>query len=266
MRFMSQLQTDLVTTSLQSITDTGLATVTLHRPAARNALNSDLVEDLAAEFAELNADDSVRAVVLTGSPPGFCAGSDVRELAGLTVHEIARHEARTGQVVRSIQQLDKPVLAAVEGFALGGGFLLALGCDLVVTASDVRWQLPEVPLGWVPPWGLAALIARGGPILARRIAWGDRALTGDDMASMRLADEVTRPGDALETALAIGNRLAELPAHAVTSTKRALCSATLAGAESLDSQTTWMFAQDCETDIAQQSLQRFAKKSLKENR
>jgi enoyl-CoA hydratase/carnithine racemase len=265
MRSMSQIQTELVT-SLQSITNAGVATVTLHRPAARNALDSEVVENLAVEFARLNADDSVRAVVLTGSPPGFCAGSDVRELAGMPVAEIARHEARTGQVVRSIQQLDKPVVAAVEGFALGGGFLLALGCDLVVTSSDARWQLPEVPLGWVPPWGLAALIARGGPILARRLAWGDRALTGDDVASLGLADEVSRPGDALDTALEIGSRLAELPAHAVTSTKRALCSATLAGAEALDSQTTWMFAQDCETDTAQHSLQRFAMKSPKENR
>jgi enoyl-CoA hydratase/carnithine racemase len=207
----------------------------------------------------------VRAIVLTGSPPGFCAGSDVRELAGMAISEIARHEARTGQVVRSIQQLDKPVLAAVEGFALGGGFLLALGCDLVVTASDARWQLPEVRLGWVPPWGLAALIARGGPILARRLAWGDRPVTGDEMTQLGVADEATRPGAALDAALEIGSRLAELPAHALTSTKRALASATLDGAEALDSQTTWMFAQDCETDTAQHSLQRFAKKSSKEN-
>jgi enoyl-CoA hydratase/carnithine racemase len=265
MRVMSQIHTELVT-PLQSVTNAGVATVALHRPAARNALNSEVVEYLATEFAALNADESVRAVVLTGTAPGFCAGSDVRELAGMTGPDVARHEARTGQVVRSIQQLDKPVIAAVEGFALGGGFLLALGCDLVVTASDARWQLPEVPLGWVPPWGLAALIARGGPILARRIAWGDRALTGDEMARLGLADEVTPPGGAVEAALEIGSRLAALPAHAVTSTKRALSSAAMAGAEALDSQTTWMFAQDCETDIAQQSLQRFAKKSLKENR
>jgi enoyl-CoA hydratase/carnithine racemase len=251
---------------LQSSTHAGIATLTMNRPPARNALSSGLVDDLARAFAELNADDSVRAIVLTGSSPGFCAGSDVRELAGLTLPEVARHEARTGQVVRSIQQLDKPVIAAVEGFALGGGFLLALGCDLVVTASDARWQLPEVALGWIPPTGLGAVIARGGPFLARRLAWGDRRLTGDDMKSLGLVDEVTRPGEALDVALQIGSRLAELPAHAVTATKRALTSATLADAETLDTQTTWMFAQNCTTNAAQRSFQRFAKKSSKENK
>jgi enoyl-CoA hydratase/carnithine racemase len=248
---------------LQSSTRGGIATLTLNRPAARNALSSGLVDDLARAFAELNANDSVRAIVLTGSSPGFCAGSDVRELAGLALPEVARHEARTGQVVRSIQQLDKPVLAAVEGFALGGGFLLALGCDLVVTASDARWQLPEVSLGWVPPTGLGAVIARGGPFLARRLVWGDRRLTGEDLMGLGLVDEVTRPGEALDVAVQIGSRLAELPAHAVTATKRALTSATLADAETLDTQTTWMFAQNCTSDDAQCSFQRFAKKSQK---
>jgi enoyl-CoA hydratase/carnithine racemase len=260
---MSQLLNERAA-RLQSSTNAGIATLTLNRPAARNALSSGLVDDLARAFAELNADDSVRAIVLTGSAPGFCAGSDVRELAGLAPPEAARHEARTGHVVRSIQQLDKPVLAAVEGFALGGGFLLALGCDLVVTASDARWQLPEVSLGWIPPTGLAAVIARGGPFLARRLVWGDRRLTGEDVINLGLVDEVTRPGEALEVALQIGSRLAELPVDAVTATKRALTSATLAGAETLDIQTTWMFAQNCTTDAAQRSFQRFAKKSSKE--
>ena len=134
------------TARLQFTTNAGVATLTLDRPDRRNALGTEVVDDLAQAFADVSADDSVRAVVLTGSPPGFCAGSDVKELAGLDISGAARHEARTGQVVRSIQQLDKPVLAAVEGFALGGGLLLALGCDLVVTASDAQWRLPEVYL------------------------------------------------------------------------------------------------------------------------
>lgn len=254
------------TARLQLTTNAGVATLTLDRPDRRNALGSEVVDDLAQAFADVSADDSVRAVVLTGSPPGFCAGSDVKELAGLDISGAARHEARTGQVVRSIQQLDKPVLAAVEGFALGGGFLLALGCDLVVTASDARWQLPEVALGWVPPTGLGAVIARGGPFLARRLVWGDRRLTGDDMMRLGLVDEVTPPGEAFDAALQIGLRLAQLPADAVTATKRALTSATLAGAETLDTQTTWMFAQNCTTDAAQRSFQRFAKKSSKEKK
>lgn len=249
------------TARLQLSTNAGVATLTLDRPDRRNTLGSEVVGDLARAFADVSVDDSVRAVVLTGSPPGFCAGSDVKELAGLDISGAAKHEARTGQVVRSIQQLDRPVLAAVEGFALGGGFLLALGCDLVVTASDAEWRLPEVSLGWVPPTGLAAVIARGGPFLARRLIWGDRPLTGDDMGSLGLVDEVTRPGEAVDVAHQIGARLAELPADSVIATKRALTSATLAHAETLDTQTTWMFAQNLATDTAQLSVQRFTHKS-----
>ena len=91
-------------------------------------------------------------------------------------------------------------------------------------------------------------------------------MTGDDLMRLGLVDEVSRPGEVLDVAYQIGSRLAELPADAVTATKRALTSATLAGAEALDIQTTWMFAQNCTTEAAQRSFRRFAKKSSKETK
>jgi len=252
--------------ALQHTVDDGVGLLRLNRPAARNALNSTLVDDLDHRLAELDDDAAVRAVVLAGAAPGFCAGSDVGELAGMSVPEMARHEARTAQMVRSIQQLGTPVVAAVEGFALGGGYLLALGCDVVVTAADARWHLPEVALGWVPPWGLQTLVSRGGPSVARRLAWGDQAMSGDDVFGLGVVDEVAEPGDALEVATAIAQRLAALPPEAVVSTKRALASTTLSDAESLDARTNWMFAQNCETERARASLDRFVRKPAKETR
>src|SRR6266702_7130886 len=108
--------------------DGGLAVVWLNRPAVRNALSSRLVDQLAVTLAALDEDPGVRAVVLTGAPPGFCAGSDLKELAAAPISARVRHEARAGQAIRAIGWLAIPVVAAVEGFAIGGGFLLAAGC------------------------------------------------------------------------------------------------------------------------------------------
>jgi enoyl-CoA hydratase/carnithine racemase len=237
----------------------GTVVLRLNRPAVRNALSAALVERLAAALAGLDDDPDVRAVVLTGSPPGFCAGSDLTELAGLPVAERIRHEARAGQLARTLQQLSIPVVAAVEGFALGGGFLLATSCDVVVSASQARWQLPEVGLGWVPPWGLQSLLARVGPVAARRLAWGDRPLSGQQLYSAGAVDEISEPGHALRHATGLATRLAGLPPHAVASTKRALADTGAASAEGLDARTSWMFGLDCYSETAQLSFARFAR-------
>ncbi|MCW2900083.1 MAG: Enoyl-CoA hydratase/isomerase [Streptosporangiaceae bacterium] len=243
-----------------------VALLTINRPAARNALSSGVVAALGETMQTLHSHESVRVVVLTGAPPGFCAGSDLKELAGMSISDMATHEARTGQFVRSMQHLAKPVIAAVEGFALGGGFLLATGCDLVVTAENARWHLPEVALGWVPPWGLQTLVARVGPATGRRLAWGDRPLTGADLHRLGVADEVVAPGAALESALDLARRLAALPPAGVASTKRALSDVVVGAAETLDARATRLFAQDCESDSAQASLAKFARKTSKESR
>ncbi|HEV2886392.1 MAG TPA: enoyl-CoA hydratase/isomerase family protein [Jatrophihabitans sp.] len=237
----------------------GTVVLRLNRPAVRNALNAALVDRLATILLELDDDPDVRAVVLTGSPPGFCAGSDLTELAGLPVAERVRHEARAGYLARTLQQLGIPVVAAVEGFALGGGFLLATSCDVVVSAGQARWQLPEVGLGWVPPWGLQSLLARVGPATSRRLVWGDRALSGQQLYRLGAVDEVSEPGQAVRRARDIALRLAALPPHAVASTKRALADAGTGAAESLDTRTSWMFGLDCYSDTARLSFARFAR-------
>jgi enoyl-CoA hydratase/carnithine racemase len=241
--------------------DGAVAVLRLNRPAARNALGSGLVDRLLATLTALHDDPGVRAAVLTGAPPGFCSGSDLKELAGLPVGGAVRHEARTGAAVRAVAHLGIPVVAAVEGFALGGGFLLATGCDVVVTADDARWHLPEVRLGWVPPWGLQTLVARVGPATARRLAWGDQPLTGADLHRLGGADELADPGQAFRRAREVAARLAALPPHAVASTKRALADAAAGPAEALDARTTWMFGADCGTDTARASLTGFARRS-----
>ncbi|MGB3290235.1 MAG: enoyl-CoA hydratase/isomerase family protein, partial [Burkholderiaceae bacterium] len=131
-----------------------VAVLTIDRPNRRNALSEETVLTLKRHLKEIEADPSIRATILTGSAPGFCAGSDLKELGNMDLAGMCEHEADTGLFCRSISQMRKPVIAAVEGFALGGGFVLASSCDLIVSSASCRWHLPEVQIGWIPPWGL----------------------------------------------------------------------------------------------------------------
>jgi enoyl-CoA hydratase/carnithine racemase len=236
-----------------------VATLWLNRPAARNALSGGLVAHLSTVLATLDEDPRIHAAVLTGTAPGFCAGSDLKELAVMPIDGMVGHEGRTGRAARAIQHLGIPVIAAVEGFALGGGFLLATACDVVVTAKDARWHLPEVRLGWVPPWGLQSLIARTGLVTAKRLAWGDLPLTGEEAHRLGVVEEITDPGHALGHAREIAARLAALPPHAVVSAKRAFTTGGLA--EALDAHTTRMFGEDCGSEAALASLTKFGRTS-----
>ncbi len=144
----------------------GLATVTVTRPDKLNALNADTVAELGRAFHVLAQDEGVRAVVLTGAgEKAFVAGADIAELARMNpVSGVA--VSRQGQdVFRFIERMPKPVIAAVNGFALGGGLELALACHLRVAGENARFGFPEVKLGIIPGYGgtvrLARLVGRG---------------------------------------------------------------------------------------------------------
>jgi enoyl-CoA hydratase/carnithine racemase len=245
-------------TELESTTSDGIATLTIRRPNRRNAIGANLVDSLFSAFARLECDPQVRAVILTGVAPGFCAGSDLKELAETDLAGMRAHEARTAALARSIPLLDKPVIAAVDGFALGGGFVLAISCDIVVTAPEVRWHLPEVSIGWIPPWGLQALVARVGPVAARRLTWGTAPIDGREAHRLGIADYVAEAGEpALDAALGQARQLAALPPPAVASTKQFYAPLVSRGAEADDAWANRLFANDCGHPVAQSTLKRF---------
>ncbi len=239
----------------------GVATLTLNRPERRNALGAAGTAALAAAFERLAGDPGCRAVVLAGAPPAFCAGSDLKELGGMDVPAMCAHEAEAARLARRIGMLPLPVVAAVEGHALGGGMILALACDVVVSARSARWHLPEVPNGWLPPWGLQALMARVGPVRARLLTWGIAPLDGAEALRLGLADALAEDGQALAEAAALAARLAALPAHAVRSTKRYFEPFVLADAERQDAEACRVFAADAESPASQATLARFARKA-----
>ena len=150
--------------------------LTLDRPEQRNAMSAALVEAMIATLEAL--DPSVRAVMLVGSGRGFCAGSDLAALAAMDNDARSVFETDSARLALLIAAIDVPVIAAVHGFAIGGGLTLAAACDIIVTTADANWSLPEVPIGLFPAWGLGAVEERVGRPAARRLSWGIDTLDG----------------------------------------------------------------------------------------
>ncbi len=231
-----------------------VAIVTLNRPERRNALGSELLGALIEQFAALDVDPSAKAIVLTGAGKGFSAGADLKEFSGDDKEAVSRLNIRMAAFARSIGMMATPVISAVDGFALGAGLVLAASCDLVVTAPDARWHLPEVSLGWLPGFGLHALAGRVGIPKARRIAFGAAPLSGSEAFAIGLADAAGAP--ALETAVGEAEKLARLPPHAVASAKRYF-SLLDPGGEPMDALANRVYAQDATHPDAQATMRRF---------
>jgi enoyl-CoA hydratase len=144
-----------------------VATVTLNRPAVLNALNLQMLDELSAAFAELDADDALRAVIVTGAgPKAFAAGADISELNALPNARAGEAQARRGQALTTaIERMRVPVIAAVNGFALGGGCEIAMACDIRIAGENAKFGQPEVNLGILPGYGgtqrLTRLVGEG---------------------------------------------------------------------------------------------------------
>src|ERR1700722_6607223 len=237
-----------------------VAILTIDRSHRRNALGTELMRALSDAFAELERDDNVASIVLSASAPGFCAGSDLKELAAMNIAQMCEHEAETARVVRAIGYIEKPVIAAVSGFALGGGVGLAVGCDLIVTHPECRWHMPEVPNGWLPPWALTSLSARVGPVTARRLVWASEPVTGTEAVDLKLADYLVPQANVEAEAILVAGRLAALPRAAIASTKRFFAPSINGATEAGDMLANRVFAENCQDETSKATLRKFGMK------
>lgn len=229
----------------------------LNRPAQRNAMSWALLASLADALADLEDDAQIGAILLAGEGGGFCAGSDLGGLATMTSVQRRAFEAESGRVARLIGQSVKPVVAAVHGFAVGGGFTLATSCDVVVTDAAARWSLPEVPIGLFPAWGVASVVARVGAPTARRLCWGLETLSGAEAHRLGLADILTE-GDVFEGALDTAERLAALPRRQAQAVKRYF--SPQGPDEAADVAANRLFMEMTDTPEAQASFARFGQR------
>jgi 2-(1,2-epoxy-1,2-dihydrophenyl)acetyl-CoA isomerase len=200
----------------------GVATLTLNRPDALNALNGPLRRELLAALKAAARDDGTRAVIITGAGRGFCAGADLRGGdAERAFRRVLTDEYNP--LIAAIRDLPKPVVAAVNGVAAGAGVSLALAADVVVAAEDARFVPAFGRIGLVPDSGLARVLVRGvGRHRAFEILTGERQLGAGDAGDLGLVAAVL-PGDRLaDAARDLARRLADGPTAAIGLTKRLL--------------------------------------------
>jgi enoyl-CoA hydratase len=199
-----------------------LVTVTVSRPKVLNALDDATVRELTDAFSSLSGE--VRCVILTGAgEKAFVAGADIAAMSGLGPAE-AREFAERGHRLGAVMEgLGAPIIAAVNGFALGGGLELALACDFAVGSSTARLGLPEVGLGIIPGFGGTQRLARRiGSGLARELVYTGNVITADEALRVGLLNGVTPPADLLPTARALAEKIASRAPLAVAAAKRAM--------------------------------------------
>ncbi len=199
----------------------GVATLTLNNPPL-NLVTLEMTEGLIGALDELEADASVRAVVVTGAgEKAFCAGSDVKEFAAVRDRVVEKKLARENEAFGKLESLSKPTVAAIEGLAYGGGCEISMACDLRVIGDGARIALPEVRLGVVPgSGGLFRLPELVGPARAMELMYLGAPIDAGEAERIGLVNEVVPDGGALARALDIARSIARQPAEAVAAVKR----------------------------------------------
>ncbi len=199
----------------------GIALITVNRVERLNALNMAVKRLLQARFDDASADPAVRIVVLTGAGTAFVAGTDIAEMRDMTPD---RHvELGTNDVFLAQRACPKPMIAAVEGYALGGGCELALGCDMIVAGEGARFGQPEIRVGIMPGAGGTQLLLRAvGRYRAMKLCLTGEQITAAEAAGMGLVSELVPEGEALARALALAEIICRMPPLAVAGVKRAI--------------------------------------------
>ncbi len=202
----------------------GVAVVRLNRPEVRNALNLTVRELLAKHFTDLGSDEVTRCIILTGGDKVFAAGADIRDMVDRTPMEMMAR--RTDRLWAPIASCPKPVIAAVNGYALGGGCELAMQADIIVAGEGASFGQPEVRIGIMPGAGGTQRLTRAvGKFRAMRMLLTGEPVSARDALTMGLVSEVVADAEVSETALRIAKTIASMPPVAVMQIKEV----TLAG-------------------------------------
>jgi len=240
-----------------SIHDDGpVRVIRIARDERLNALNLALVDELVAALEAADAEPQVRAVVMTGGDKAFAAGADIAEMADATAVDMKlRDQFRAWDRIRGVH---KPVIAAVRGFALGGGCELAMACDLVIAGESAKFGQPEVKLGLMPGAGGTQWLARRlGKARALELLWLGEPITAQEAMALGLVNRVVPDDTCVAAALELGKRLAEMPPVALRCIKEAVYQAmdtTLA--DGLEAERN-LFYLLCATEDAREGMRAF---------
>lgn len=200
-----------------------VAILTLDRPEVRNAMDSAMVQEIADAFAQFDADDEVRAIVLAGSPPAFCSGIDTRQSFPGDLEALYRN----GFAGRNAPaRCRKPVIAAVSGAAFGAGCELALMADMIIADTTARFALPEITRDTLPGFGGTQRLCRlVGRIRAIEICMTGRSVMADEAERIGLVNRVVEPGRLIEEALSLATAVSSFSPVAAMMIKQSINSA-----------------------------------------
>ena len=201
--------------------DGPVATVTLNRPQALNALNAALLGELVDALTRLDADEAVRCIVITGNERAFAAGADIKEMADASSVDMLRRNALARY--DAVRKIAKPIIAAVSGWALGGGCELAMACDMIVASETARFGQPEINIGIMPGAGGTQRLTRAlGKARAMELILTGDYLSAHEAHARGLVNRVAPPELYLEEAQKLARRIAAQPPVAVRLAKDAV--------------------------------------------
>lgn len=201
-----------------------IAVITINRPKVLNALNRETVDELQAAFEEIEQDTAIRAFIITGSgEKAFVAGADINEFTGLTPEE-GRLLMQHGQSVYSyLENMGTPSIAAVNGYALGGGCEIAMACDLRIASANAKFGQPETKLGIIPGWGGTQRLTRlVGKTHAKELIYTSRFIGAEEAAVIGLVNKVVPQEELLKTAKDLAHQIAAMPPIAIRMAKLAI--------------------------------------------
>lgn len=242
-----------------------IATVTVNEPKTLNALNSQILHELSEAFDALANDKEVRVIILTGAERSFVAGANIREMADLNYDEAKVFGAKGASVFRKIETCPQPVIAAVNGFALGGGSELALACDIRIASEKAKFGQPEVSLGITPGFSGTQRLARlVGFAKAKELIFTGKVITADEALAIGLVNQVVAPESLMDEAQAMAATIAKQAPIAVQKSKEAINNGWDMSIDKGIDYEVELFAQCFETEDQKNGMNAFLKKEKTE--
>ncbi|AEB76886.1 short-chain-enoyl-CoA hydratase [Clostridium botulinum] len=204
--------------------ENNIAIVTINRPKALNALNTDTLNELELVVDEVAKDDDILVVILTGAgEKAFVAGADISEMKDKNVMEGRKFGLLGNKIFRKVETLEKPVIAAINGFALGGGCELSMACDIRIASQKAKFGQPEVSLGITPGFGGTQRLARHvGMGMAKELIYSAKNINADEALRIGLVNKVVAPEELMKEAKKLANEIAGRAPIAVKLCKQAI--------------------------------------------
>lgn len=201
--------------------ENGIATVTLDRPEKMNALSEEMYADMARIFEEVQADEAVRAVILTGAGKAFCSGSDVGGMANVDVLSNRARMKRRHRMITNLVNIEKPVIAAVNGACVGIGFSIALACDLIVASDNAKFSQIFKKIGLAPDGGsIFFLVQHLGIARAKELVYSARMLPAEEAHAWGMVTKVVPQGELPAAANTMARELADSATYALGLAKK----------------------------------------------